>query len=137
MKKMEKHIFKSWIIDLSNCFIYDFTKIKTSAWDHNLLKPNLPWWESYTIRLFEDLIILLVELWIIQNIIKWKRVNIKITINKDLTNVSYSCRPASNTAFLTMSLLHSSADSSWCAISAALNCKCTYKNIKINTKISL
>jgi hypothetical protein len=30
-----------------------------------------------------------------------------------------------------MSLLHSSADSSWCAISAALNCKCTYKNIKI------
>ena len=56
---------------------------------------------------------------------------------KGLTNVSYSCRPASNTAFLTMSLLRSSADSSWCAISAALNCKCTYKNTKINTKISL
>ena len=56
---------------------------------------------------------------------------------KDLTNVSYSCRPASSTAFLTMSLSHSSADPRWWTISAALNCKCTYKNIKINTKISL
>jgi len=65
--KTHPSILNHWFIDefILNCFIYDFTKIKTSAWDHNLLKPNLPWWESYTIKLsiilFEDLIILLVE----------------------------------------------------------------------------